>query len=173
MFSGPPLPLSPDTPLQQLLALADSTGAIGAWLRGGKHSLSIYGSNVEGCRILLSSDLGSLLGRCNRVIVRQGSRPVAIDSVRLIEWRSLQVVTATPYLPGVAHLREQFAGTRLTPEGVLVPMLSRYSPEEILAECVAAGLPVRGSQVVYVGNDGRDGKGGKDGKEKSFESLSS
>ena len=38
------------------------------------------------------------------------------------------------------------------------------SPEEVLAECLARGMQVVGSRVVYVGKDEKDGKVGKLGR---------
>jgi hypothetical protein len=73
---------------------------------------------------------------------------VVLDAEVVIQWRALQVVTATPYLPGLARLRARLPGLRLNAEGLLVP-LRNASPEEVLAECLAEGVPVTGSHLSY------------------------
>jgi hypothetical protein len=73
---------------------------------------------------------------------------VVLESETLIHWRTLQVVTAIPYLPGFDRLSVLFPGLRPNPMGLLVP-IPINSPEEVLAECLAAGVQVVGSRVVY------------------------
>jgi hypothetical protein len=147
MFSGPPLPLPPELPLIQLRGYAQMPGILGAWVRGCAHKLRIVDS--AGARqILVSSDLGLLLGRCNRVALREGQEPVVLEVEVVIQWRTLQIVTATPYLPGLDRLSVLFPGLRSGPTGLMVPILTR-SPEEVLAECLSHGMQVNGSRVVY------------------------
>jgi hypothetical protein len=98
--------------------------------------------------VLVSTDLGFLLGRCNRVAIREGQSPVVLETTTLIRWRALQVATATPYLPGGERLGALFPGLRIGASAVLVP-LSTQSPEEVLARCLAEGMQVTGSRVVY------------------------
>jgi hypothetical protein len=154
MFLGPPLPLSDHLPLSALLAHVSPAEFLGVWVRGSAHELpqrlALYSVSRSGCgRVLASADLGLLLARCNRILVRQGKAPVVLPAETLIQWRALQVATATPYLPGVEHLRGFFPGLRATDTALLVP-LRWQSPEEVLARCVAEGIQVTASRVVYV-----------------------
>ncbi len=167
MFLGPPLPLSPNLPLAELLAHAQPPGPLGAWLRDCRHRLHVYDGGGGYRRLLVSPDLGFLLGRCSHVALRQDRGPVVLPAEVVIEWRTLQVVTATPYLPGVERLSAQFPGLRPDSSGLLVPIRTG-SPEEVLAECLARGMQVVGSRVVYVGKDGKDGKRreGREGRER-------
>ena len=82
------------------------------------------------------------------VAVREGNRTVVLASETVIEWRALQVATATPYLPGLDRLQELFPGLRSTHSGFLVPAV-RESAEEVLALCLERGIPVSGSRIVY------------------------
>lgn len=151
MFRGPPLPLLPDLSLSKLLDHASPDGVLGAWVRGCASRLSIYRvHSTAGRRLLACPDLGYLLTRCNRVVVREGDRPVALDAETVIQWRALQVATATPYLPGLESLRRLFPGLRLYSNDLVVPLHGR-SAEEILACCMAEGVQVTGSRVVYGG----------------------
>jgi hypothetical protein len=98
--------------------------------------------------VLASADLGFLLRRCVEVAVREGDSTIVLASEVVIEWRALQVATATPYLPGVDHLRALFPGLRSTLNGFLIPVAKR-SPEEVLACCLEEGMQVRASRVIY------------------------
>ena len=98
--------------------------------------------------MLASSDLGFLLSRCDNVALRAGERLVVLEAEKVIHWRTLQVATATSYLPGVNRLRAQFPGLRPDAGGLVVPIKTR-SPEEVLAECLAIGIQVAGSRIVY------------------------
>jgi hypothetical protein len=73
---------------------------------------------------------------------------VILDVAVVIQWRALQVVTATPYLSGLERLTAQFPGLHPNPIGLLVPIPTR-SPEEVLAECLAQGIQVDGSRIIY------------------------
>ena len=156
MFHGSPLPLSPDVPLSELLALTRPASQLGAWIRGRVSRLHIHrvpqGSR---CSVLASADLGFLLSRCAEVAVREGERTIVLASERVIEWRALQVATATPYLPGLARLQAMFPGLQTTTSGFLVPVRNE-SPEEVLASCLEEGMRVSGSRIVYVGEAGED-----------------
>jgi hypothetical protein len=97
---------------------------------------------------LASSDLGFLLRRCTHVAVRENRRLAVLPSEAVIQWRALQVATATPYLPGLERLRVLFPRLRATAGGFLVPLHSQ-SVEEVLSRCVSEGVRVTGSRVVY------------------------
>jgi hypothetical protein len=132
MFSGPPLPLPTDLPLNFLLDRIQASEILGAWVRRAAHQLRLRSTaRISSRRLLVSADLGFLLSRCNRVALREGSAPVILATDTVIQWRTLQVITGLPHLPGL-----------------LVPIGTR-SPEEVLAECLASGMQVCGSRVVY------------------------
>jgi hypothetical protein len=82
------------------------------------------------------------------VAVREGKQTIVLASEMVIEWRALQVATATPYLPGLDRLRTLFPGLQMMPNGFLVPV-AKQSAEEVLALCLEEGMQVRGSRVVY------------------------
>ena len=86
--------------------------------------------------------------RCVEVAVREGDSTIILASEMVIEWRALQVATATPYLPGLARLQALFPGLHAGTNGFLVPV-PKESPEEVLALCVEEGVRVTGSQIVY------------------------
>jgi hypothetical protein len=150
MIEGPPLPLSPDLPLSSLLASTRSAEPLGAWVRACVPQLQVYTLpfHTRG-RVLASSDLGLLLGRCREIALREGERTTVLPADTVIRWRALQVVTATPHLPGVRRLRAQFPGMRMTVQGILIP-IGRHSAEEVLAGCLCEGVRVAGSRVVYL-----------------------
>jgi hypothetical protein len=77
-----------------------------------------------------------------------GTRPVVLDAETIIRWRVLQVVTATPHLPPLEQLNEIFPGARLDSSGFQVTISSR-TPEHMLAQCLAHGIPVRESRIIY------------------------
>jgi hypothetical protein len=148
MFSGPPLPLSPDLPLRQLFIQAHHPGTLGAWVRGSAQSLHLYEIAGHASRVLISADLGFLLARCSRVALREGDQPIVLEADVLIQWRALQVATATPFLPGLERLRGVFPGLQITAGTVVIPLATQTS-EEVLARCLAERLPVSGSHLVY------------------------
>ena len=149
MFAGAPLPLSPDVPLSHLFALTSRADPLGAWVTACRHRLRIYRlTQPTGCQVLASSDLGFLLGRCGRVAVRQGRQVKVLPSEAVIQWRALQVATATPYLPAVERMQTLFPRLHMTSSGFRVPLWTE-SAEEVLARCVSEGLRVTGSTVVY------------------------
>ncbi len=148
MFVGAPRPLPSDITLGTLLGWAGSD-ALGAWVRGAGARLRLYRLRAgPGPVVLASADLGFLLGRCARIAVREGELTRVLSSDALIQWRALQVATATPYLSGVERLRRQFPTVRATPHGFTVA-LREAGPEEILAHCVAQGIRVVGSVIRY------------------------
>jgi hypothetical protein len=143
MFHGPPLPLSPDVTLRELLGYGRPPAQLGAWIRGDVCS---------GCSVLASADLGFLLRRCAEVAVREGNRTTVLASETVIEWRALQVATSTPYLPGLDRLQALFPGLRSNPNGFLVPVV-KQSAEEVLALFLEEGMRVNGSRIVYQPGD--------------------
>jgi hypothetical protein len=153
MFHGPPLPLSSDVTLRELLGYGHLTGQLGAWMRGGVRRLHIHKVSPHSrLSVLASADLGFLLKHCRQVAVREGDRTMVLVSETVIEWRALQVATATPYLPGLDHLEALFPGLRRGPDGFLVPM-GKQSAEEVLALCMEGGIQVSGSRIVYQPRD--------------------
>jgi hypothetical protein len=149
MLSGPPLPLPHDIPIHQLLAYARQPGILGAWVRGSVRTLHLYESaSGDSHRLLIGPDLGLLLSRCDRVVLRAGTHPVVLDAEAIIRWRVLQVVTATPHLPPLERLNEIFPDARFDSSGFQVAISSR-TPEHVLAECLTRGIPVRESRIIY------------------------
>lgn len=155
MFLGPPLPLSPDLPLSELLARARFPGPLGAWVRPCIRTLRVHQLSPPACRwVLASPDLGFLLTRCNHIAIREGERLVVLEAERVIHWRALQVATATPYLPGLARLQGLFPELHATASGFVVPV-RKESAEEVLALCVEEGMLVTGSRIVYARAEGK------------------
>src|SRR5215218_674050 len=149
MFDGPPLPLPRDVRIEQLLTHCQSAEPLGAWVRLSVPRLRIYRIPVRAsCCVLASPDLGFLLSRCDAIALREGGRIRVLPSPIVIQWRALQVATATPHLPGVSRLRLEYPEMQTSLEGILIPIRER-SPEEVLGRCVAAGVRVMSSRVVY------------------------
>ena len=149
MFSGPPLPLPSEFPLLQLIPLIPQRAQVGAWVRGAGagHRLTIM-ANGRCATVVIGEDLGQLLCFCTHVVLRSTTGAVVLAAEELIRWRAIQVVIATPHLPGPALLDHIFPGARLEPTGFSVPTTIR-SPEEVLSECVRRGIRVTESRVVY------------------------
>ena len=105
---------------------------------------------ASGCALLASADLGYLLRRCGRVLVRDGTRPAVMDSERLIAWRTLQIVVGAPYLPRVQELRAMYPGLRVANGRIALP-LGLDGAEPALAACAAARLPVAATWIEYRG----------------------
>jgi hypothetical protein len=149
MPSGPPLPLLPQFPLEQLVPLLKNKAQIGAWLREARREIPLriqWGSQTY--RTLIGRDLGSLLRSCDWIAVRLGQEPVLLRAEELIRCRALQVVTGTPYLPSIEGLAEILSGAQLEPGGFSVPTYP-HPPEEVLAICLAHGIPVTESRIDY------------------------
>jgi hypothetical protein len=91
-----------------------------------------------------------LLRRCGRVAVRDGGRVTVLDAQRLIGWRTLQIVTGAPFLPGLEELRVLFPNLQVTGGRIAVP-LGLGSAEEALALCAAERLPVLATWIDYRG----------------------
>ncbi len=149
MFPGPPLPLRPDIPLWQLRSIVSTQRNVGAWYSGSARWLRLYGGSAGWCSgLLIAADLGLLLRRCSRVVVRQGLTIVLLESEVLIQWRALRVVTGIPYLPCPEWLQELFPGCEIDPTGFHVPTL-KCPPEAVLAECLSQGIPVAETHIIY------------------------
>ena len=151
MFSGPPLPLHNDLRLAELAALTKNWTGVGAWVQNGPRQALLHLTQTGQSRrpILISRDLGRLLRCCSRIVLRAGTRPLVLKAEVLMQWRTLQVATATPYLPGVERLREQLPGLQILPGAGLAVPIQAWSPEAVLAELLTRGIEVSGSRVVY------------------------
>jgi hypothetical protein len=147
MFSGPPLPLAPEFRLKELMALGVNSTVLGVWMRGGRHVLRcrLAGLNFG---FLVSGNLGLLLGTCQQIVIREGSHARVLGAERLIQWRALQVVTGTPYLPNPDCLSQWFPGAVFHHGSFQVPLHCR-GPEEVLADCLVHGIPVAESRIIY------------------------
>ena len=146
MFPGSPAPLPPETPLGCVLRLAGPGSRLGAWVRGCRRLARVRG---PGARVLLlGADLGALLRHCERVVVRDGRSLALVPASRLIQWRVLEVVLGTPYLPPPSQLRALFPSHHAGPGRLAVP-LGLGSAEEVLAACAAERVPVVSSAIVY------------------------
>jgi hypothetical protein len=149
MLSGPPLPLPPSILLQQLLTHARPPGTLGAWVRGSVQLIHLYEAGYRAVgRLLVDADLGRLLGRCDRIVLRQGTRVVVLDAATIIQWRALQVVTSMPHLPDLHKLMQMLPGIQLTNGGFQVRIRSQ-PPEQVLSECLGHGIRVLESRVTY------------------------
>jgi len=101
-----------------------------------------------GRALLASDDLGFLLRRCSRVVVRNGARTIALEAERLIAWRTLQIVVGAPYLPQLSELRALFPGLRVA-EGRIALPIGLDGAEPALAACAAARVPVAATWIEY------------------------
>lgn len=148
MFTGPPLPLLPDFPVYRLARLLDSRAEVGVWLRGTR-SIRLYArAGGRTFCVLIAGDLGVLIQRCRRIVVREGAWAVLLSSEVLLGWRALQVVTGTPHLPCPRRLKELFPELEVDDCGFRVPTRS-CPPEAVLAECLMHGIPVTKSRIIY------------------------
>ena len=145
MFPGSPAPLPAATPLKSIVGLVAPGHPVGVWARG---CARMQRWRVPGGHVLVGPDLGALLRRCERVVVRDGHRPVAVPSALLIRWRVLEIVLGTPYLPPPHQLRLLFPGLRSSALRVAIP-LGLGSAEEALAVCACERLPVVASRIAY------------------------
>jgi hypothetical protein len=150
MLSGPPLPLLPRCPLKQLIELGLAVeGALGIWIREVLSPIRLLAmARGRRCAMLLSQDLGFLLGRCSDVAVRERSSPRVLAADEIIRWRTLQVVTGTPHLPSFDFLEGIFPGAYVGTGGFNVP-IGTGAPEVVLADCLEHGIQVKSSCIVY------------------------
>jgi hypothetical protein len=103
---------------------------------------------ARGRALLASADLGYLLRRCGRVVVRDGARSIALGAERLIAWRTLQIVVGAPYLPGLEELRALYPRLRVA-EGRIALPIGLGGAESALGACAAARLPVAATWIEY------------------------
>ncbi|MFL5518062.1 MAG: hypothetical protein ACJ8DJ_18045 [Gemmatimonadales bacterium] len=147
MLPGAPCQLLPRVSLLAVLGHARPGELLGAWVRGCTRPLRLRAARRA---LLASADLGLLLRRCGRVAVRDGGQLAVLDGQRLIGWRTLQIVTGAPFLPGLDQLRLLFPGLRICGGWIRVP-LGSGSAEEVLGLCAAERLPVLATWIDYRG----------------------
>jgi hypothetical protein len=149
MLPGAPSRLDGSFPLRRALAFAHPGDLLGAWVRVGRRPLRL---RAGGCALLAADDLGWLLRRAARVLVRHGGRPVALEAERLIAWRTLQIIVGAPYLPQVHELRRLYPELRAAGRRLALP-LGLDGAEPALAACAAARVPVAASWIDYQAMD--------------------
>ena len=145
MLPGAPSRLPSSFPLRRALAFAHPGELLGAWVRMGRWPLHL---RAGGSALVASTDLGFLLRRAPRILVRGGERPALLPADRLIAWRTLQIVVGAPYLPELAELRTLYPRLRVSGGRIALP-LGLDGGEAALAACAQAGLPVAASWVEY------------------------
>ncbi len=145
MLHGAPSPLLSDTPLSSVLPLAAPGERLGAWVRGFRRTVRLH---AAGRVLSIGADLGALLRRCERIAVRREGLVVAAGAHELIAWRTLRIVTATPCLARLDQLRRLLPDLVMCGERLTLP-IGLAPPEEALAACASAGVPVVASWVEY------------------------
>ena len=140
-----PSPLHPAGLLTAVLALARSGELIGVWVRGCRRLLRLRSA---GRSLLVGSDLGVLLRRCNRIAIHHRESMLVVEAERLIAWRTLRIVTGATDLPEVEQLRVLIPRLEARGSRIEVP-IGLVTPEETLAACVATGVPVVASWITY------------------------
>ena len=151
MLPGAPSRLPTSFPLRRALGLAHPGDPLGAWVRMGRWPLHL---RAGGRALLASADLGYLLRRCARVLVRDGVAAIVLEADQLIAWRTLQIVVGTPYLPEVHALQAMYPGLRVAHGRIALP-IGLDGAEPALAACAAARVPVTATWIEYDG--GRSG----------------
>ena len=153
MFPGSPARVRPAVSLQSLISLARPGCVLGVWLRGCSRPAAVRCPAPGGVRhLLVAQDLGYLLCRCTRVVVRDGERLTSLPSGVLVGWRVLEVVLGAPYLPPPDQLRALCPAARVH-EGVLTLPLGLGSAEEALAVCATERLPVAATRIAYLATE--------------------
>ena len=145
MLPGAPSRLDASFPLRRALACAHPGDLLGAWVRVGRRPLRL---RAGGCVLLAATDLGWLLRRGGRVLVRHGGRAVVLEAERLIAWRTLQIVVGAPYLPQVHELQRLYPELRADGQRLALP-LGLDGAEPALGACAAARVPVAASWIDY------------------------
>ena len=145
MLPGAPSRLPSSYPLRRALGFAHPGELLGAWVRVARWPLHL---RAGGCALLCTNDLGSLLRRCNRVLLRVEQEPTVLPADTLISWRTLQIVVGAPYLPQVHRLRALFPDLVAEPGGLAVP-LGLDTPEPVLGWCNALQVPVVATRIEY------------------------
>ena len=72
----------------------------------------------------------------------------ALEAQCLIAWRTLQIFTGTPFLPHVDRLRALYPELVIHGDRIGVP-IGLGHPEEALAACAAARVPVVSTWIDY------------------------
>jgi hypothetical protein len=98
--------------------------------------------------LLAGSDLGALLRTCDVIVVRREGTMVAARAHELIAWRTLRIATALPCLAALEQLRLMLPDLAICGERLTLP-IGLGPPEEALAACASAGVPVVASWVEY------------------------
>ncbi len=147
MCQGVPSRLLPAVCLAAVLPFARPGEMLGVWTRGGRHALLL---RIGHRAVLIGADLGALLRRCNRIAIRCGGRLEVVEAESLIAWRTLRIVTCTPFLPDLDRLRPLVPGLTASGTHLTLP-LGLDGPEGVLAACVAAGVSVAASRIEYRG----------------------
>jgi hypothetical protein len=151
MFPGSPAPLPPNVRLTTVVQFARAGSVLGVW---GRECGRVKVWRLAGRRALVvGRDLGGLLRRCDRVVVRDGDRVVALATSLLIRWRVLEIVLGTPFLPPPAQLRALFPGLRSAPGSFAIP-IGLGSAEEALAVCAWERIPIVSTRIAYLGTTG-------------------
>jgi hypothetical protein len=153
MPAGPPLPLVPEYPLAQLIGLIDPRAAqaqLGVWVDFEAIIPLYVTARGRSCRMLLSGDLGHLLGRCRHVAVRQEGQVRVLAVEMLTHWRTLEVVMPAGCSRSQERLQQIFPSAVMEARGFRIPVDS-VPPESVLAECLTHGIPVTESRITYCG----------------------
>lgn len=145
MLPGAPSRLPTSFPLRRALAFAHPGELLGAWVRDCRWPLHL---RAGGCALLAGPDMGFLLRRCGRVLVRSGGRAMALAAEQLIGWRTLQIAVGAPYLPELRELRELYPGLHVERGRIALPV-GLGDGASALAFCARAGLSVAGSWIEY------------------------
>lgn len=145
MLQRSPAPLLATDVLTDVVSLVAPDEPIGAWVRGCRRLLRL---RTNGRSILAGQDLGLLLRRCNRIAVRHRGRVVVFAAEHLIAWRTLRIVTGATDMPGVEELKGIIPELQKSGSRIDVP-IGLGAPEETLAACVAARVPVMASWITY------------------------
>jgi hypothetical protein len=147
MLPGAPSRLPTSFPLRRALGLSHPGDPLGAWVRMGRWPLHL---RAGGRALLASADLGYLLRRCPRVLVRDGGAASVLEADQLIAWRTLQIVVGAPFLPEVRALQAMYPGLRVSQGRIALPIgLDGAGPA--LAACAAARVPVAATWIAYDG----------------------
>lgn len=147
MLPGAPSQLPPAVLLPTVLALARPGELLGAWLRGCRTPFRLQAAHRS---LLIGSDLGALLRSCLHVAVRVGCEVTAAKAEQLAAWRTFQIVTGAPSQPGLDRLRALYPGLNIRGSRIALP-ISFGAPEEVLAACAVARVPVLSSWIDYRG----------------------
>ena len=147
MCQGTPSRLLPAVRLAAVLGYARPGELLGVWTRGARHTLRL---RINRRALLIGADLGALLRQCNRIAIRCRGRSVVVEAESLIAWRTLRIVAGTPCLRELDRLRFLLPGLEVSGKRLMLP-LGLDGPEEALAACVAAGVPVVASRIEYRG----------------------